>query len=142
MELGREPATAGNGTRASRGVSPQSEALLNVLRPYCMSAVMSMEDLLAGRGSVRHFFFVVRLPQGLCTRRREEQTRAILVVFLKVASSFGFALLVRAWFDSLLSCGKSQQVHKRGEGCSLAAVGGQGILCLFDFASPFQEATA
>ncbi|CAN0246327.1 unnamed protein product, partial [Ectocarpus sp. 8 AP-2014] len=43
MEPGRRP-SVGNGHR--RGIAPESEALLSVLRPYCMSAVMAMEDLL------------------------------------------------------------------------------------------------
>eukprot|EP00752_Nemacystus_decipiens_P012189 g10806.t2 len=48
MELGRAP-LPGMGPR--RGVSPGSEALLDVLRPHCMGAMMAMEDLLGSAGN-------------------------------------------------------------------------------------------
>lgn len=48
MELGRAP-FPGVGPR--HGVSRESEALLNVLRPHCMAAVMAMEDLLGSAGN-------------------------------------------------------------------------------------------
>lgn len=54
MEVGLAPSPS-VGPRP--GVSPESEALLHVLRPHCMAAVMAMEDLLgsaaAGDTAVR-----------------------------------------------------------------------------------------
>lgn len=44
MELGRA-SSSGAGPRPG-AVAPESEALLNVLRPYCMEAVLAMEGLL------------------------------------------------------------------------------------------------
>ncbi|CAM9135130.1 unnamed protein product, partial [Scytosiphon promiscuus] len=46
----RRAPQAGDGRR--RGVSPESEALLNALKPFCMSVVMAMEELLNSEGDV------------------------------------------------------------------------------------------
>ena len=65
MEFGRFP-SPGVGPRP--GASPESEALLNILRPHCMGAVMALEDLLGSAANPVSCFWADIVIPLRCTR--------------------------------------------------------------------------